>query len=212
MSEQPPIRIACVVAQSVPARNEAISTLLEAHGFEVVARASDGRAALAAIEAHNPPVAVLDLLMPGIGGIEVARLVRESRPGTAIILSTGDDERELLLDAVDAGVRGFIRREGTPEELLRAVEHAAAGATYVDPVLAPTLVRGSVTRPALALSPREREILRMLADGLRNEGIAELLHISPHTVRTHLRRAMEKLEADNRTQAVAIALREAFIT
>jgi DNA-binding NarL/FixJ family response regulator len=95
-------------------------------------------------------------------------------------------------------------------ERLRAVEVVAAGKTYVDPVLAPTLVRaGANGHPAL--SAREREILRHLADGERNDEIARALFLSPDTVRTYLRRAMEKLEADTRTEAVAIALRQSFI-
>jgi DNA-binding NarL/FixJ family response regulator len=204
--------ITCVVADDHPAVLEAISDLLTAHGFEVVARAGDGAAALAAIEAHSPTVAVLALRMPHLGGIEVARLAHQRSPGTAVILYTGHVERELLVEAVEAGVRGFVRKEGTLDELVRAVELAAAGGTYVDPDLAPALARGSVTRPVVALSPRELEILHLLADGKTNNEIGQALHISAHTVRTHLRRAMRKLEADNRTQAVAIALREAFIT
>jgi DNA-binding NarL/FixJ family response regulator len=203
--------ITCVVAQEHPADVDVVADVLTARGVEVVARATDGATALAAIEALSPTVAVLDLVMPGLAGIEVARLAHERCPGTATILYTGPGQRELLAEAVDAGLRGFTRKEATAEEFLRAVELAAAGATYVDPELVPTLLRGSVTRPTIPLSPREREILRLLADGKTNDEIGKVLHISPHTVRTHLRRAMKKLEADNRTQAVAIALRESFI-
>jgi DNA-binding NarL/FixJ family response regulator len=198
--------ILCVVAQGDPASIESISDLLAAHSIEVVASATDGATALAAIEAHSPTVAILDLFMRRLGGIEVARLALQQRPETATILFCPHSDRGLLVEAVDAGVRGFVRKEGTPEELLRVVELAATEAAYVDPLFASTLVRGSATRLPRALSAREREILRLLADGKTNEKIGEALHISPHTVRTHLRRAMQKLEADNRTQAVAIAL------
>jgi DNA-binding NarL/FixJ family response regulator len=150
--------------------------------------------------------------MPRLGGIEVARLARERRPETAVILYTAYGERELLLEAVDAGVRGFVRKEGTLDELLRGVELVAAGGTYVDSILAPTLLRGSVIHPVIGLSPREREILRLVADGKTNDEIGQTLDISAHTVRTYLRRAVQKLEADNRTHAVAIALRESLIT
>lgn len=204
--------ITCVVADDHPDLVEAISVLLAANGVDVVARASDGAEALAAIEAHSPTVAVLDLVMPNLGGIEVARLVQERSPATATILYTDHGEHELLVEAVDAGIRGFVRKEETMDELLRAVESAASGAPYVDPLFAPTLVRGSLARPVIALSTREREILSLLADGKTNDEVGQVLHISSDTVRTYLRRAMRKLAADNRTHAVAIALRESFIS
>lgn len=202
----------CVVADDHPLFVEAVSDLLVAQGVEVVARASDGAAALAAIEAHRPTVAVLDIVMPLLGGIEVARLAHQCCPETAIILYTGFRERSLLIEAVDAGVRGFVRKDATLDELLRAFELVAAGGTYIDSVLAPTLVRGTAKLPGIALSPREREILRLLADGKGNDEIGRALHISTHTVRSYIRRAEQKLEVDNRTQAVAIALRKSYIT
>jgi DNA-binding NarL/FixJ family response regulator len=207
-------RITCVVADEQPARAEAISELLAAHGIEVVARASDVVTALELIDAHGPTVAVLDLALQRLDGIEVARLARLRNPETATIIHTeaGEQELELLAGAVDAGIRGFVHREADPGRLIRAIELAAAGESYVDPVLAPALVRASVTHPAVKLSQRERDILRLLADGKTNDEIGTELHISGHTVRTYLRRAMTKLEADNRTQAVATALRESFIT
>jgi DNA-binding NarL/FixJ family response regulator len=204
--------ITCVVAQGDDSLVESISNVLTAHGVEVVASATDGSAALAAIEAHGPRVAIVDLLMPLLDGIQVARRASESRPSTATILFCEQAEREQLAEALQAGMRGFVHRDGTQDkELLRAVTLTAEGATYVDPFFAPTLLHGSVVRLTAHVSPRESEILRLLADGKTNEEIGEALHISPHTVRSHLRAAMRKLEADNRTQAVAIALRQALI-
>ena len=212
MEESAGTAITCVVAQGESVLIESVSNLLTAHGVEVVARASDGSAALAAIEAHGPRVAVVDLLMRRLDGIQVARLARQRRPDTSTILFCDQAEREQLAEALEAGMRGFVHRDGTQErELVRAVALAAEGATYVDPYFAPILLRGSVAHLTAHLSPREGEILRLLADGKTNEEIGEALHISPHTVRSHLRGAMQKLEADNRTQAVAIALRQAFI-
>jgi DNA-binding NarL/FixJ family response regulator len=204
--------ITCVVADDHPAVMALVTDLLVANGIRVVARATDGGDALAAIEAHEPTVAVLDLVMPGMGGVEVARRARERSPRTAAVIYTGRDEEELLVEAVDAGARAFVRKEGAGDELVHAVEVAAAGSTYIDPALAPVLVRGSALHPAVPLSAREREILRHLADGMTNDEIGTALFISGHTVRTHLRRAMHKLDADNRTEAVATALRESLIT
>jgi two-component system nitrate/nitrite response regulator NarL len=203
--------ITCVVADDHPALVEAVCLLLAAEGVEVVATATDGEKALRLIEQHEPEVAVLDLIMPRLSGIEIARAAGRSSPRTAIILYTGHAERELLGEALHAGVRGFVLKEGPLTDLVHAVVLAADGQIYVDPVLAPTLVRGSATRPGPGLSSRERDILRLLAAGRSNDEIAETLYISADTVRTYLRRAMKKLDAETRTQAVAIAVRESLI-
>jgi DNA-binding NarL/FixJ family response regulator len=202
--------ITCVVADDHPALVEALAVVLGSEGIDVVAQTVDGAAALKAIEELRPTTAILDVVMPRLGGIEVARLASRSAPETATILYTGHTERELLAEALGAGVRGFLLKESPITELVRAVELVATGETYVDPMLAPTLVRAGATGHP-ALSQREREILRHLADGQKNDEIAKELFISPDTVRTYIRRAMEKLEADTRTQAVAIALRESLI-
>jgi DNA-binding NarL/FixJ family response regulator len=203
--------ITCVVADDHPALVKGVSLLLGAEGIEVVATANHGEEALRLIELHAPSVAILDLIMPGLGGIEIARLAGRSRPATATILYTGHAERELLVEALDAGARGFVLKEAPLSDLVRAVVLAAGGQIYVDPVLAPTLVRGSATRPTPGLSARERDILRLLADGKSNDEIAATLYIAADTVRTYIRRAMTKLDADTRTQAVAIAVRESLI-
>jgi DNA-binding NarL/FixJ family response regulator len=203
--------VTCVIADDHPALVEAIAALLESEGIDVVARASDGAAALEAIEEFRPATAVLDLVMPELGGIEVARRASRSFPETGTVIYTGHGEQELLLEALDAGARGFVLKESPLTELVRAVKLVAAGGTYVDPVLGPALVRVSATGDRAPLSAREREILRHLADGETNDEIAKALAISPDTVRTYIRRAMQKLEADTRTHAVAIALRESFI-
>jgi DNA-binding NarL/FixJ family response regulator len=204
--------ISCVVADDHPALVEALAAVFGAEGIEVVSRARDGASALAAIENLRPTTAVLDVVMPQLGGIEVARRVSRSSPETGTILYTGHREQDLLAEALDAGARGFVLKETPLTELVRAVKLVAAGGTYIDPVLVPTLVRAGATGPHTTLSTREREILRHLADGQTNDEIAKELNISPDTVRTYLRRAMEKLEADTRTQAVATALRQSFIS
>jgi DNA-binding NarL/FixJ family response regulator len=203
--------VACVIADDHPAVVEAIGALLESEGIDVVARARDGAGALKAIEEFRPAAAVLDLVMPELGGIEVVRRVSRSFPETGTVIYTGHGEQEVLLEALDAGARGFVLKESPLTELVRAVKLVADGGTYVDPVLAPALVRVSATGDHTPLSAREREILRHLADGETNDEIAKSLAISSDTVRTYIRRAMQKLDAHTRTHAVAIALRESFI-
>jgi DNA-binding NarL/FixJ family response regulator len=203
--------ITCLVADDHPAMIEAVSDVLEEHGIEIAGRARDGEEALAKIATRTPQVALVDLRMPRLSGIEVARRAKLASPGTAVILYTAHGERALLTEALDAGARGFVLKEAPLSDLVRAVEMVAAGQPYVDPALAGVLATSDAAAKATRLTQREREILRLLADGLNNEEIGKRLFISPETVRTHVRKAMAKLDADTRTHAVATALRQSLI-
>ena len=204
-------RTTCLVADDHPAVVEAVADVLAANGIEIAGRARDGREAVARIEQLQPDVALLDLRMPLLSGIEVARAVGRSAPRTAVILYTAFGDRALLTEALDAGARGFVLKEAPLAEVVRAVELVASGRTYVDPVLAGVLSSSAATEKISKLTQRERDVLRLLADGLSNEEIGKTLFISPETVRTHVRKAMSKLDADTRTQAVATALRQSLI-
>ena len=201
----------CLVADDHPAVVEAVADVLEENGITVAGRARDGREAVTRIEELQPDVALLDLRMPGLSGIEVARSIQRSAPDTAVILYTAFGDRALLTEAMDAGARGFVLKEAPLAEVVRAVELVAAGRTYVDPVLAGVLSSSAATEKMSKLTQRERDVLRLLADGLSNEEIGKVLFISHETVRTHVRKAMAKLDADTRTQAVATALRQSLI-
>ena len=203
--------ITCVVADDHPAVLEAVAEFLVQGGSELGGRARDGAEALEKIEQRKPQVALVDVRMPKLGGIELTRRAQRSAPETAILLYTGYGDRALLTEALDAGVRGFVLKEAPMDDLLRAVQSVAVGGTYVDPVLAGTLAASSIGNKLPELTQRERDVLRLLADGLANEEIGKRLFISAETVRTHVRKAMDKLDADTRTQAVARALRERLI-
>jgi DNA-binding NarL/FixJ family response regulator len=200
-----------LIADDHPAMVEAVADVLTEHGYAIVGRARDGQEALQKIEAQRPSIALIDLRMPRMGGIELARRAASAAPETAIILYTGYGERALLLEAMDAGARGFLLKEAPLVDLIRAIEIVAAGGTYVDPVLAGYLASPRATERLPNLTQRERDVLRLLSDGLSNEEIGKRLFISPETVRTHVRKAMNKLNADTRTQAVATALRQSLI-
>jgi len=204
--------ITCLVADDHPAVVEAVADVLTEHGILVAGKARDGQDALERIEALKPDVALLDVRMPRLDGIEVARQAARSSPGTAVILYTAFGDRALLIEALDAGARGFVLKEAPLAEVVRAVELVAAGKTYVDPVLAGVLSVGAGSDKLVNLTQREREVLRLLADGLANEEIGKRLFISAETVRTHIRKAMAKLDADTRTEAVATALRQSLIS
>jgi DNA-binding NarL/FixJ family response regulator len=203
--------ITCLVADDHPAVVQAVSEVLIAGGIDVTAQAKDGDEALEAIERMHPDVALLDLRMPRMSGIEVARRTARSAPDTKVILYTAYSEQALLTEALDAGARGFVSKEAPLAEIVRAVKLVSEGRTYVDPVLAGVISSPAATAKISQLTQRERDVLRMLSDGHSNEEIGKALFISPETVRTHVRKAMAKLDADTRTEAVATALRQSLI-
>jgi PAS domain S-box-containing protein len=207
--------ITCVIADDHPAVLDAIAHYLESQGIDVVARVSTGDQALRAIADHQPAVALLDVTMQPLHGIEVARQAREISSATRSIIYTGHPDAGLFRQAVEAGVAGFLLKEAPLTELTRAVTIVAGGGTYVDAELA----RLAAAEPAAAPTPanvarltrREQEILGHLANGKTNDKVAAELGISPETVQSHVRNAMGKLDADTRTEAVATALRKSLI-
>jgi DNA-binding NarL/FixJ family response regulator len=201
--------VTCLIADDHPAMIEAVCDVLEGHGMEIVARATDGEDALAKLEAKRPAVALIDIRMPRLSGIDVARTAQRATPETAVVIYTAFGERSLLTEALDVGVRGFVLKEAPLSELVRAIQLASQGRTYVDPGLAGIIATSG--QAGMKLTQRGREVLRLLADGLTNEEIGKRLVISPETVRTHVRKAMTKLDADTRTHAVATALRQSLI-
>jgi DNA-binding NarL/FixJ family response regulator len=179
---------------------------------ELVGTATDGPQALQLIEQRRPDVALLDIRMHTFGGIEILNELATWESAPAVILYTGYPERSLLLEALDAGARGFLLKESVPSDLMRAVRVVGDGGTYIDPELAAVLASPEAATRLAGLTKREREILRLLADGMRNQQVGEALFISPTTVATHVQNAMTKLDADTRTQAVASALRLSLIS
>jgi DNA-binding NarL/FixJ family response regulator len=204
--------VRAVVADDHPAVLRSVCDVLTDAGIDVVGRASNGEEALAKIETAKPALAVVDVRMPRLSGIEIAAQTARVSPDTGIILYTAYGDRALLTEALDVGVRGFVLKEAPMVDLVRAAEIVAAGSLYVDPVLAGVIASAQFTDTLPQLTKREREVLRLLSDGNSNEEIGKALFLSPETIRTHIQKAMRKLEADTRTQAVALALRQSLIT
>jgi DNA-binding NarL/FixJ family response regulator len=184
-------------------------SLLRSPQIRVVGEAPDGETAIALAERRRPDVIIMDLRMPGMDGIEATEEILKTSPDTAVIVFTAYSERALLSRSLESGAKGYILKEAPHETLLRAIEKVAGGDTFVDPALMPNLVQGRDGGDSL--TQREREILQLLADGMSNADVAQRLFISQETVKSHVRHILVKLEADTRTQAVAIALREAMI-
>jgi len=200
----------CLVADDHRAVVKLLARALEERGMTMVGRVCDGKEALARILLTKPHVAVLDFDMPGLNGVEVTKRAALEAPETAIVIYTGCAEPALVHEALDSGARGLVQKEASLEEFLRAVETVSSGGVYVDPVLA-----GSLAKPdeagGPALTKREREVLRHLADGLKYEEIGKQLFLSPETVRSYVKGAVEKLGAETRTEAVAKAIRLGLI-
>jgi DNA-binding NarL/FixJ family response regulator len=210
--KEPDNRLRLLVADDHPAIIDAVARFLSKEaGVELVGRAADGEQALRLIRERRPDVAVLDVRMSHFGGIEILRQLATSDCAPPVILYTGYPDGGLLLEALDVGARGFLLKESPLRDLMRAIRIVAQGGTYIDPVLAGFLV-GPSAAGLPALTMRQREILRMMADGMRNDQIAKLLSISPLTVKTHVKHAMERLKAGTRTEAVASALRQSLIS
>jgi DNA-binding NarL/FixJ family response regulator len=177
--------------------------------IRVVGEAPDGAAAVVLAERRRPDVVIMDVRMPGMDGLDATREITEKVAGTAVLIFTAYSERSLLGRGLESGAKGYILKEAPHQTLVRAIEKVAAGEGYVDPALMPDVL--AANRRDDMLTVREREILQLLADGMSNADVAGKLFISQETVKSHVRHILTKLEADTRTQAVAIALREAII-
>jgi DNA-binding NarL/FixJ family response regulator len=175
----------------------------------VIGEASDGESAVALTERRRPDVVIMDVRMPGMDGLEATKLISEKVPETAVLIFTAYSERSLLSRGLESGAKGYILKEAPHQTLLRAIEKVAGGEGYVDPALMPAFLTGKGRDEML--TGREREILQLLADGMSNADVAKKLFISQETVKSHVRHILAKLEADTRTHAVAIALRDSII-
>ena len=208
MAETPEITVLLADDHEVVREGLRLALLRSPH-IRVVGEAADGETAVSLAERRRPDVIVMDLRMPGMDGIEATEEIMRRVPEAKVLIFTAYSERALLQRGLESGARGYILKEAPHETLLRAIEKVAAGETFVDPSLMAALTqsRGGTD----VLTPREREILQLLADGLSNADVAGQLFISQETVKSHVRHILTKLEADTRTQAVAIALRDAMI-
>jgi DNA-binding NarL/FixJ family response regulator len=195
----------CLLADDHPALTVAVSTFLGENGFDVVGPVADGRRAVALAEQTKPELALVDFRMPRLSGVELIKALLEVSPKTRITVYTADADEEIARDVLDAGAIGLVLKEAPLADLVRALEAALAGNSYLDPAL------GKLHKPRSALTPRELDVLGLLAEGLQHEEIGRRLGISSETVRTHLRKASDRLGAATRTQAVATALRLGLI-
>src|SRR5882757_839705 len=208
-------KVSVVVGDDHPLYRQGVVQALASSGsVEVVGEAADGAAALQLIRDHGPEVAVLDYRMPGFDGAQIAAaVVRDGLP-TRVLLLSAHDESAIVYQALTEGAAGFLSKESTETEIIDAVLSCAAGHDVLPGGVAAGLVgeirRREETR-AVGISPRERDVLRLMADGHTIAAIAAQIHVAPSTVKTHVQRLYEKLGVNGRAAAVAEAMRRKLL-
>ncbi|MFJ2559196.1 MULTISPECIES: response regulator [unclassified Streptomyces] len=212
--------IRVLIADDEPMIRAGVGAVLASDpGIEVVAEAGDGREAVELVRRHRPGVAVLDIRMPGMNGIDAAAEIRSTSPGTGIVMLTTFGEDDYILRALGGGAAGFLIKSGEPEELITGIRAVADGAAYLSPKVAARVVahlaatgtgalagRRSVARARVgSLTVREREVLAFLGGGLSNRQIARRLHVVEGTVKAHVSSILARLGVDNRAAAAVVA-------
>jgi DNA-binding NarL/FixJ family response regulator len=197
---------------------QGLRTFFEAHpGFEVVGEAATGTAAVRLAEEHVPDVALMDLIMPGMDGVEATRRVKRASPRTQIVVLTSYHEDENIFPALKAGALSYVLKDVRMEELAEAVKRAASGEPTLHPRVAARVIqelhgaRRDEANPLADLTGREMEILKLLANGASNSEIAEQLVISVHTVKGHVSNILSKLHLADRTQAAVYAWQKGVV-
>lgn len=201
----------CLAVDDHAAVRQGLNLMFEAEeDLELVSTVERGEQVLEAIEREEPEVVIMDVRLPGIDGISALKRISQNAPGVKTVVFSAYGDKRLLSDAISAGARGYVMKGSPPEDLLRAVRTVTSGKPFVDPSLSPALLmtQGIADAP---LSEREREILQLLAEGYHTEEVARRIGLSAETVKSDTKRAINKLEADSRVHAVAIALRQAII-
>jgi len=193
---------------------QSLRALLEREGLIVVGEASDGRGAVELVAELRPQVAVIDLSMPLLNGIDAARAIQKANPQTRIVLLTVHSEDSYVLEAFRAGVRGYVVKTQAATDLVHAIHDVADGGTYVSPRISRAVIDAFVTGTELPPEPltlREREVLVLVAEGKATKEIAELLGVSVKTVETHRAHIMNKLGIHEAANLVRYAIRRGLI-
>ncbi|BCO45099.1 response regulator [Mycobacterium intracellulare] len=210
-----PETVRVVVADDHPLFREGVVRALSSSGsVNVVAEAEYGSAALELIKVHEPDVALLDYRMPGMDGAQVAAAVRTQGLATRVLLISAHDESAIVYQALQQGAAGFVLKDSTRGEIVKAVLDCALGRDVVAPALVGGLaaeIRQRAEPSAPVLSAREREVLNRIARGQSIPTIAGELYVAPSTVKTHVQRLYEKLGVSDRAAAVAEAMRQGLL-
>ncbi|HET7853892.1 MAG TPA: response regulator transcription factor [Candidatus Methylomirabilis sp.] len=203
-----------LIADDHPLIRQGLKTLLEQHGFTVVGEAADGREATQLAQELEPDVAVLDLAMPLLNGLDAAREITRASRRTKTILVTVHTADQYVLEALQAGIRGYVLKSQATAQLVQAIQEVMRGGRYLSPGISEAVVQAYLAKtdlPADPLTPREREVLQLIAEGKTTKDIAGLLGLSVKTVESHRTRLMEKLDIRQTAGLVRYAIRRGLI-
>ncbi len=207
-----PIRV--LLADDHQIVRDGMKVFLEREGFNVNAQAQNGQDAVRLAQSFHPDVVVLDITMPILNGLDAAREILHNSPNTKAILLSMHDESKYVLEGLRLGVKGFVTKTHAAEDLLLAIRQAMQGMTYVSPELSQAVFAAIHTNSDVVqdpLTPRERQVLQLVAEGKTTKESAQLLNISPKTAETHRARIMEKLNIHETAGLVRYAIRRGLI-
>jgi two-component system response regulator NreC len=207
-----PIRI--VLADDHVLVRQGLMSLLEREGFQVVAEASDGQEAVHHVESLEPDIAVMDISMPTLNGLNAAREISRSSPKTKTILLTQHDEGQYIREALEAGVKGYVLKNQVASDLLLAIRQVSRGQVYLSPGVSSAVMdayRSKSEKPNNPLTLRERQVLQLIAEGKSTKDIASLLGISVKTAESHRTRLMQKLDIHEKASLVLYAVRHGVV-
>jgi two-component system, NarL family, response regulator DegU len=212
-------RIRVLIAEDQTLMRQGLKTILDLEqGFEVIGEAGDGQQAIDRALALRPDIVLMDVQMPHVDGVAATAQIAAALPATRVIILTTFDYDQYVFDGIKAGARGYLLKDTPADELLAAIRRVYAGESIVQPSIATRMIaeftrrRDATQEPEYEqLSERERDVLRLLADGLSNKEIAARLVLAEGTVKNHVSTILEKLHAANRTQAARVAREQGLI-
>lgn len=193
---------------------QSLKVLLEREGLKIVGEASNGQEAVKIAESLHPDVAVLDVSMSVLNGIDAAKEIQKVSPHTKTVFLTIHDEDPYLLDALRAGAKGYVVKTHAAENLVQAIREASRGGVYLSPEVSRAVVQAYQNKTELSsepLSPRERQVLQLIAEGKTTKEVAGVLNISVKTAETHRTRIMEKLDIHETAGLVRYAIRRGLV-
>jgi two-component system, NarL family, response regulator NreC len=193
---------------------QGLRSLLDRENIRVIAEASDGQEVIRLAESLHPDIAIMDISMPTLNGIDAARVLARSCPKTRVIFLTQHEEEQYLHEALEAGVRGYILKSQVVNDLVHAIRQVSSGGFYLSPGVSQAVVeayRSKAERPSDPLSVRERQVLQLIAEGKSTKDVASLLGISVKTAESHRTRLMQKLDIHETASLVRYAIRRGLI-
>lgn len=208
------MKLRIIIAEDHTIVLEGVQALLEREGFEVVGVAKDGRKAVELARELKPDIAILDIAMPVLNGIDAAREIPRVSPDTRTILLTIHEEKQYVVEALRAGVGGYLVKTKAATDLVQAIREVANGALYISPGLSQDVVKSFLENQDVhshPLTPREREVLQLIAEGKSTKEVAGVLEISVKTAESHRSRLMEKLDIHETATLVRYAIRQGVI-